>query len=119
MTMDNLSRDRRRAVEIITALGFGNIERLTIHDGSPSYESAPRIIQMVKLDSSPPACQADSGRTGGALKEEFQRLFEELNRFRDGVIDIEVRHGLPFRLVLEWSASRFASRTLSTQEERG
>jgi hypothetical protein len=35
------------------------------------------------------------------LKKEFESLFDQLNRLGDAVVDIEVRHSLPFRLVLE------------------
>ena len=35
------------------------------------------------------------------LKKEFESLFDQLSRLQDGFVDIEVRHSLPFRLVLE------------------
>lgn len=96
----SLNPAQRRTVEIIEALGFGVIERLSIRDGSPCYEPEPRIVQTIKLDSEPER-QSDGGHADLTLKKEFESLFNQLTRLHDGVVDIEVRHSLPFRLVLE------------------
>jgi hypothetical protein len=86
-------------VEIIEALGFGLIESLLIRGGLPCYEPEPRIVQTIKLDSEferqPSHSHADL-----TLRKEFESLFEQLIRLRDGIVDIEVRHSVPFRLVL-------------------
>ena len=47
-----------------------------------------------------PVCTTELGRTA-ALKKEFENLFEQLSRLGNGFVDIEVRHRLPSRLVLE------------------
>jgi hypothetical protein len=52
------------------------------------------------LDSDP-EWQPDGGHADLTLKKEFESLFDQLSRLRDGVVDIEVRHNVPFRLVLE------------------
>jgi len=99
MTKFSLSPSQRRTVEIIEALGFGVIERLLIRGGLPCYEPEPRIVQAIKLAASerqPDPCSADL-----TLKKEFEGLFDQLTRLRDGIVDIEVRHNLPFRLVVE------------------
>ena len=100
MTKSSLNPDQRQTVEIIEALGFGAIEHLLIRDGSPCYEPEPRIVQAIKLDSEPER-QPDPGCADLTLKKEFESLFEQLSRLGDGVVDIEFRHSLPFRLVLE------------------
>jgi hypothetical protein len=87
-------------VNIIEALGFGVIARLFICGGVPCYEPEPRIVQAIKLDSEP-GRQADRSCADLTLKTEFENLFEQLSRLCEGVVDIEVRHRLPFRLVLE------------------
>lgn len=102
MTKSSLSIIQRQTVEIIESLGFGVIERLVIRGGMPCYEPEPRIVQAIKLDSEPER-QPDGG-DGGAdltLKKEFESLFDQLSRLPDGVVDIEIRHSAPFRLVLE------------------
>jgi hypothetical protein len=87
-------------VEIIEALGFGVIERLLIRAGLPCYEPEPRIVQTIKFDSEH-ARQPDLGCSDLTLKKEFESLFEQLSRLREGIVDIEVRHNAPFRLVRE------------------
>jgi len=100
MTKASLKPGQRQTVEIIEVLGFGVIERLRIRGGSPCYEPEPRIVQMVKLDSNQER-QLAGGRADLTLKKEFVCLFDQLSRLGDDVVDIEVRHSLPFRLVLE------------------
>jgi hypothetical protein len=87
-------------MEIIEELVFGRIEQLRIRDGLPCYDPAPRVLQEFKL-SSEPERHPDHDTTVVTLKREFERLFDHLNRLSDGMVNIEVRHRLPFRLVLE------------------
>jgi hypothetical protein len=100
VTKSSLNPAQQRTVEIIEALGFGAIEHLSIHDGSPCYDPEPRIVQTIKLDAEP-AQHPEPAPSDLTLKKEFESLFNQLSRLHDGVVDIEVRHSLPFRLVLE------------------
>ena len=100
MTKSSLNPGQRQMVEIVEALGFGVIERLLIRGGLPCYEPEPRIVQAIKLDSDSER-QPDRGCADMTLKKEFESLFDQLGRLRDGFVDIEVRHSAPFRLVLE------------------
>src|SRR5205807_2664211 len=100
MTKSSLTPVQRQTVEIIESLGFGLIECLRIRGGLPCYEPQPRIIQTIKLDTEPPARQADDHAVL-TLKKEFENLFNQLSRLADGVVDIEIRHSVPFRLLLE------------------
>ena len=99
MTKSSLNPDQRRTVEIIEALDFGLIERLLIRSGAPCYEQEPRIVQTIKLapqrDRQPDRHNADL-----TLNKAFENLFDQLGRLRDGSVDVEVQHSLPFRLVL-------------------
>src|SRR5208283_4530506 len=100
MTKFSLSPGQRQTVEIIEALGFGLIEGLSIRAGLPCYESQPRIVQSIKLDSASHA-RIDHVEADLTLQKEFESLFDQLSRLRDAVVTVEVRHSLPFRLVLE------------------
>lgn len=100
MTKSSLNPGQQRMVEIIEALGFGEIEGLLVRGGSPCYEPQPRIVQAIKLDSEPLG-QPDRGQADLTLKKEFEILLDQLSRLRDAIVDIEVRHSLPFRLVVE------------------
>jgi hypothetical protein len=100
MTKATLHPEQRRAVEIIERLGFGEIEGLSAHAGLPWYEPEPGIVQAIKLDSAPER-QPDRSNADLPLKIEFERLFDRLRQLREGVVDLEVRHGTPFRLVVK------------------
>jgi hypothetical protein len=100
MTKSCLTPGQRRTVAIIEAMGFGVIERLSIRGGLPCYEPEPRIVQAIKLDCAPEQ-HPDSGSADLTLKKEFESLFDQLSRLSDATVDIEIRHSLPFRLVLE------------------
>jgi hypothetical protein len=70
-----------------------------VREGEPVMESA-RLVKEVKLGAPPPGLEAPAGDF--ELKFPLVDLFDRLAEFRDGSIDlIEVRHGLPFRLVVE------------------
>jgi hypothetical protein len=100
MTKSSLNPSQRQTVEIIEALGFGVIEHLAIRCGLPHFEPKPRIVQAIKLDFGPEP-KPDSGQADVTLKKEFEVLFDQLNQLGEGVVDIEVRHSAPFRLILE------------------
>lgn len=98
---DVLNVNQRYLLRIISELNFGVVEELLIREGAPRFDSAPRITQTIKLDSDlnrPP----DSFSPSGPLKKEFENLFVQLSQLPDCFVDIEVRHGLPFRLIVEW-----------------
>ena len=100
MTKRALTPEFRRIAEIIEELRFGRIEKLTIRNGEPCDDPAPRIVQEIKLGSERQD-RTDHCGVDVTLKKEFTSLFNELLRLRDGVVDIEVHHGLPFRLVID------------------
>ena len=99
MTKSSLSPSRRRTVEVIEALGFGVIEHLWIRGGLPCFDPEPRIVQEIKFGSEPG--RPDLSEADLTLKKAFESLFDQLSRLPDSVVDIEVRHSAPFRLVLE------------------
>jgi hypothetical protein len=96
-----LTGDAQRLVDLMQRIGFGRIERLRVMDGAPTFKPMPRIVREVKLGAE---------RTGHAvarsadftLKQAVVDLLAELQAIDDGVVAlIEIRHGLPCRLVLE------------------
>jgi hypothetical protein len=100
MTKDSLSTSQRRTLELIQELVFGRIVGLSINNGQPCYDPAPRIAQEIKLGSES-ECRPDRNQGDLTLKKEFETLFDQLSQLRDGIVDIEIRHSLPFRLVME------------------
>jgi hypothetical protein len=98
MNKSSLAPTQQRIQEIIEALGFGVIERLAIRGGVPRYEPEPHIVQSIKLEPDPEHPPIRDNHDG-PLKKEFESLFHLLSQVPDGVVDIEVRHGLPFRVL--------------------
>lgn len=102
----SLTPAQRRMLEIIRALRFGIIQAIVIRGGQPYYDPAPRIVQSIKLGSHPePSRQAGDNDT---LHKAFAYLFEHLDTLGDCTVNIEVQHGLPFRLIVERSWEEFA-----------
>jgi hypothetical protein len=100
-----LGQSQRLTVEIIEAIRFGLIQGLAIRDGQPCYDPSPRIVQSIKLGSDPePLRQTGDNDT---LKKAIVDLFERLSTLSNCTVDIEVQHGLPFRLIVERSCEEF------------
>jgi hypothetical protein len=100
-TKASLSPNRRLLIEAMQQLNFGRIEELHVRAGDPSFSRPPRLIQDIKLggENSP---RPELGLEDFVLRSTVVDMFDHFDRIRDGVIAmIEVRHGLPFRLVVE------------------
>jgi hypothetical protein len=100
-TKASLSPPRQRVVEIMQRLNFGTIEGLQIRAGEPIFDPPPRITKDIKLggENRP---RPELSRTDFALKNQVAELFDHLSHIDEGsAATIEVKHGLPFRLVIE------------------
>ncbi len=101
MTKASLSAPRRRLLEIMQRLNFGRIEDLEIRGGDPVFSPAPRLVQDIKLggENGP---RPELANTDFVLKSQVAEFFDHLSRLGDGSVEsIEVKHGLPFKLVIE------------------
>lgn len=97
----SLAPPRQRLVELMQRLGYGRIEDLEVRGGEPAFEPAPRVIQEIKIggENGP---RPELARDDFALKSQVTEFFGHLGRLGQGVVKvIEVKHGLPFRLVIE------------------
>jgi hypothetical protein len=100
VTKAGLSPARRRLVELMQGLNFGRIEGLAVRGGDPVFDPPPRVVREVKFGGEngprPERAAADF-----VLKTQVAELFQQLDLLGDGTIDaLEVKHGLPFRLIL-------------------
>ena len=97
----SLSPGRRRLVEMMQQLNFGRIEDLEIRAGEPLFNPAPRVVQDIKIgaENGP---RPESGIPDFLLKNQVIELFEHIDRMGDATVAcIDVKHGLPFKLVVE------------------
>jgi len=98
-----LSAQRQRLVRLCQSINYGVIQRLTVSAGEPTFNPAPSVLVEVKLDG------AEGGRAELKLADfivcdEVRRLMQEIEALGNGSIDrIEVRAGLPRRIILESS----------------
>jgi len=100
-TMKALSRPRRQLLELMQRYPFCRLENLEIRGGEPIFDPAPCLTEEIKLCS-------EKGPRPELEKDDFQlqvpviELFEHLKRLGNGrIAALEVKHGLPFRLLLE------------------
>ena len=103
MTKAELSAARTRLVEMMQQIGFGRVDDLVVQDGEPVFNPMPRIIQDIKLGAENVARpQPDSADF--TLRSQVIELFAHLTELGNGTVQsIEVRHGLPFRLLVQRS----------------
>jgi hypothetical protein len=105
-TKKALSPARKHLLELMQQYNFCRIENLEVCAGEPVFDPAPRVTQEIKLgaENGPrPELEKDDF----TLREPVIELFEHLKRLRDcRIAVIEVKHGLPYRLVVEQPASQ-------------
>jgi hypothetical protein len=79
---------------------FGVIENLVIRGKEPSLDPLPKVTREIKLGVDSNAKTSQDG-SDFSLKRHVTDLFEQFDRLPDGsVVTIEVRHGLPARLIV-------------------
>ena len=100
ITTRDLLPSERSLLEIIRALGFGQIEFLRITAGEPVLDPKPTVVNALKF-----GVPRESMEPVGAdfeLKREAADLFEYTRDIEEGEIrTLIVRHGLPFSMEIE------------------
>jgi hypothetical protein len=99
-TKSELPEGGRRLVELMQQVNFGRIENLTVRGGRPVLEPPPRVVREIKIggDNGP---RPESRRHDFPLKDQVTELFAHLEALGDGTVEVlEVKHGLPFRLLV-------------------
>jgi hypothetical protein len=82
------------------SINFGRIEDLIILGGDPVLDPLPRMVQEIKLGGeNGPRPELSTGDFH--LKSQVIELFQHLDQLGDDTIEvIEVKHGLPFRMIV-------------------
>jgi hypothetical protein len=95
-------------VRLCQATNFGSVQDLIVQGGEPIFAASPAIVlQEVKLDSE------DHARSEAVLPDfllctQFRRLISMLDQIGNGKISrIEIRAGLPRKIVVERSVSEY------------
>lgn len=104
-TKSSLSDSHRRLVELMQRLNFGRIQNLVVRDGEPVFDPAPKVIQKVKIggENGP---RPELSCEDFLLKKQTVQLLEAISDLGEGtVLIIDVKHGLPFAVEIELTAS--------------
>ncbi len=100
-TKRGLTGARKQLVELMQNVYFGRIEQLVVQNGEPVLEPRPRIIREIKIGGEN-ALDSDRCTKDFLLRSQVRQFFLELLRLGDGVVQrVEVKHGLPFRVIVE------------------
>ena len=101
MRIEELSPAKQRLLRLFQAVNFGRIEELEIRSGEPEFSPPPRVFIELKLDATD-GPRPESGLDRFPLRNQVERFFTQIARLNEGTVEvIEVRHGLPFRMVIE------------------
>ncbi len=101
MHVSDLSANKQRLLRLFQAINFGRVEELEVRDGEPQFSPAPRVFVELKLDVEN-GVRPESGLAQFPLRSQVGRFFSQLARLEDVTVEcIDIRHGLPFRMVVE------------------
>lgn len=96
----SLSSARRELVALMQGIGFGRIENLAIRSGEPVFDPPPRVIREVKFGSEN-GPRPERGAGDFALKAQVVELLRLMDELGDATFEVlEVKHGLPFRVLV-------------------
>lgn len=105
LQFSNLSPARKALVRLCQTINHGSIEGFKVEDGEPVFDPVPTVLKDVKLDSDegprPELALADF-----VVSDEVVRLLSRLDEMNCGTVRrVEVRAGIPRRLVIESQGS--------------
>lgn len=98
--LSEASPSEQRLIELMTRVGFGRIE-CRVRCGEPVLDPAPLVVREVKLGGER-LIGAGCRQPDYALKDAVLELLAELKACPDNAdVTIEVRHGVPHRLLVQ------------------
>ena len=98
------SAPRKRLLRLMQENPFSRIEQLTVIDGEPQFGPTTKIIAEHKFGSND-VPRREAGLSDFVLKKEHVDLFQQLEKIGSGeLLALEVRGGLPFRMIREIAA---------------
>lgn len=105
LSKNDLSARRAGLLELMQTINFGRIEGLAVLDGDPVLDPLPRVIREVKFGGeNGPRPELDAGNF--LLKTQVVELFQHFDQLGDGTIEVlEIKHGLPFRMLVTEAAA--------------
>ncbi|MBX9677758.1 MAG: hypothetical protein K2X38_03260 [Gemmataceae bacterium] len=101
-----LTSQRQRLIELFQRINYGSIEGLRITAGQPCFDPKPTVLRDIKFGAAENGPRPELAKGNFRLKASLLQLFDLLDEIRDGVLQtIEVKAGLPFRIVVREQAN--------------
>lgn len=105
MRYSQLSPARQALVRLCQDVNFGQILDLLVRNAEPIWDPIPTILSELRLDIEETP-RAESKLPDFRLSSEVLRLMRQLDQIKDGrIAKIEIRDGLPRRLVAQLTAA--------------
>ncbi|HOC94358.1 MAG TPA: hypothetical protein PKH33_18550 [bacterium] len=101
LTLSGTTYNRRRLIQTMLEMNYGQIEGLRVVAGEPVFDPPPKIICEILFgkENTP---NPHFSNSDFVLKRQVLDLFDALDRVGDGVIhSLAVQNGLPVRMRLE------------------
>ena len=96
----SLSPERQRLIRDMQRINFGRIDGLVIRDREPVLDPGPRKQVEIKFGGAN-GPRSELGASDFALKQQVVELFAFFDALDNGTIDVlEIKHGLPFRVIV-------------------
>ena len=90
---------------MMQTIHFGRMENIVVRDGQPLFEPPPKIIREIKFGGEN-SLRRKLNSNDFLLKTQVLQLFRQLEKLGDGTVQsLEVKHGLPFRMIVEEKAA--------------
>lgn len=100
----SLTLQRQFLVETLQRINFGRLEHLRFRNAQPILDATSQIVREHKFaaENGP---RPESLKPDFTLKQQLVELFRYFDERGDGLIEsLEVKHGLPFRMIVTESA---------------
>jgi hypothetical protein len=100
LNKSSISLQRQFLIETLQRINFGRLDHLRFKAGEPTLDESTRIVREYKF-AGENGGRAEAAKVDFALKKQVIELFRYFDDRGDGVIEtLEVKHGLPFRVVV-------------------
>ncbi len=99
-----LSAKRKSLVRKMHECPYSRIDRLALVNGDPVFTSETKVVAETKFGCGD-GPRSEAGLPDYALKKEHVELFRQFDEIGSGeILALEVRGGLPFRIIREIAA---------------
>ncbi|MFH1680410.1 MAG: hypothetical protein ABIH26_07180 [Candidatus Eisenbacteria bacterium] len=94
-----LPSDERRILELMQRVNFGQL-RFSVRRGRTILHPAPRVRRTVRFGGDNRA-RPELTLDDFALKAEVVEFLGEIRQLANAIVEVEVKHGLPFQMTVE------------------